>query len=534
MTSNTNATAVVATGELRHLAPATLVIDANIRTEAEATLTPEFIDSIRDGVRQPILAVEIDGEVRVRDGQRRTLAARTAELPSVPVYVVPVATDADDKALTIDRILDQLTSFQREELRKSDRVAAIEQLALAGMSPTKIAKATRTSKKEVDQTLAVAKSATTLDLIERGAALTLEQSAVIAAYDHDPEAQRWLVEAAYRGRFDHQAKQLEHSAEERAELLDQVAVYKAEGIKAVTRWPAAQNGQARLELLITESGDPVEIEAVPVDHRIAYVTADVEGESWVDAEGNEVDENLIDFEILELIEDGEDIPADAQPAEGYLDPRTLTHRVTRTIETQWWVTDYEELGYKPRPYGVTPRTPASADDEVDTAEKEAQKQERRRVRILNAASVAAREVRIEKLTAWLTRKTLPKGSAPKVAKFIATSMHAHHEMFGASNSRGDARQIAATILGGDPADLLDQAATADRAQIIGLGIALAAREAHMWKDAWRHAQDRDYPGSYVPARADYLRFLADVLNYTLSDVEEVITGDKNAEDLPLD
>ncbi|WP_168702517.1 ParB/Srx family N-terminal domain-containing protein [Gordonia paraffinivorans] len=525
-----------AAGELRHLDPASLVIDANIRTEAEATLTPEFLESVRDGVRQPILAVEIDGEVRVRDGQRRTLAARQTELSSVPVYVVPVATDADDKAMTIDRILDQLTSFQREELRERDRVAAIEQLALAGMSATRIAKATRSSKKEVDQTLAVAKSATTLNLIERGAELTLEQSAVIAAYDHDPEAQRWLLEAAYRGRFDHQAKQLERSADERAELLAQVAAYKAEGIKAVTRWPAAQNGQARLELLVTESGDPVDIAAVPVDHRIAYVSADVEGESWVDADGNEVDESLIDFEILELIEDGDDSPADVQPAEGYLDPRTLIHRVTRTVETQWWVTDYEELGYKPRPYGVygvAPGTPASS-DEVSEAEKEAQKQERRRVRILNAASVAAREVRIEKLTAWLARKTLPKGSGPKVAKFIATSMHAHHEMFGAMSMQGDAKRIATTILGGDPAELLDQAATADRAQIIGLGIALAAREAHMWKDAWRHAQDRDYDGSYVRARADYLRFLADVLNYTLSDVEEVITGDKNAEDLPLD
>lgn len=65
-------TTTAATGELRHLAPADLVIDANIRTEAEATLTPEFIDSVREGVRQPILAVEIDGQVRVRDGQRRT------------------------------------------------------------------------------------------------------------------------------------------------------------------------------------------------------------------------------------------------------------------------------------------------------------------------------------------------------------------------------------------------------------------------------------------------------------------------------
>ena len=84
MTHNTTTETVTATGELRHLNPADLVIDTNIRTEAEATLTAEFVDSIRDGVRQPILAVEVDGEVRVRDGQRRTLAARETELATVP------------------------------------------------------------------------------------------------------------------------------------------------------------------------------------------------------------------------------------------------------------------------------------------------------------------------------------------------------------------------------------------------------------------------------------------------------------------
>ena len=52
MTSNTTTETVTATGELRHLNPADLVIDTNIRTEAEATLTAEFVDSIRDGVRR--------------------------------------------------------------------------------------------------------------------------------------------------------------------------------------------------------------------------------------------------------------------------------------------------------------------------------------------------------------------------------------------------------------------------------------------------------------------------------------------------
>ncbi|MDY6811506.1 MAG: ParB N-terminal domain-containing protein [Actinomycetota bacterium] len=531
MTHNTTTTTTVATGELRHLAPADLVIDANIRTEAEATLTSEFIDSVREGVRQPVLAVEIDGQVRVRDGQRRTLAAREAGLASVPVYVVPVATDADDKALTVDRILDQLTSFEREELRASDRVAAIEQLALAGMSATKIAKATRTKKKDVDHTLAVAKSATTLDLLDQGAGLTLEQSATLAAYDHDPEAQQWLITAAHSGRFEFQAKVLAE-ADERPALLAQVAAYAAEGIAAVTRQPS-YNQARRIDRLETADGTAATIEDVPVENRLAYVWAD-DTESWTDAEGNEVPEHVIDFDLLDSDEDDGDAPADDEPEDGLLDPRTLTHHITREVETTWYVLGSDDLGLTERAYSYSAPSSAATSGEVSAAEKEAQKQVRRRVRVLNAASVTAREVRIEKLTAWLARKTLPKGSAPTVATFIATSMHAHHDMFGANSMQGNAAEIAATILGGDPAELLEQASTADRAQIIGLGIALAAREAHMWKDAWRNVTDRDYLGSYVRARADYLRFLVEVTGYTLSDVEQVIAGDTDAADVPLD
>ncbi|MAU84637.1 MAG: nuclease [Gordonia sp.] len=523
--AHNNTTTAGAGGELRHLAPADLVIDTNIRTDADTTLTPEFIDSIRDGVRQPVLAVEIDGQVRVRDGQRRTLAARQVELASIPVYVVPVDA-ADDAAATVDRVLEQLSSFEREGLRASDRVAAIEQLALAGMSATKIAKATRTAKKDVDHTLAVAKSATTLDLLDQDAGLTLEQSAVLAAYDHDPEAQQWLLDAAERGRFEHQAKQLESDADERRRLLAQVAPYAADGIDAVTRHPSfAPQAHARLEQLGNADGTPARIEDIPTEHRLAYVMADP-SEWWTDTDGNTVAEHLIDWSLADDVFD-----EDTEPTEGLRDPRTLTTHIDYQIETIWYVRRWADLGLIARSYS---EPSASADPDTSDVEREAQKQQRRRVRMLNAASVTAREVRIEKLTAWLTRKTLPKGSATTVAKFLATSMRAHHDMFGANSSQGNAAEIAATILGGDPAELLDQATTADRSQIISLGIALAAREAHMWKDAWRNVSDRYYTNGHITARADYLRFLVDVTGYTLSDVEHVITGDTNADDVALD
>ncbi|GAA2057807.1 ParB/Srx family N-terminal domain-containing protein [Williamsia deligens] len=49
-----------------------------------------FVASITErGVIQPVLATrDSAGTLHVRDGQRRTLAAREAELTSIPVYVI--------------------------------------------------------------------------------------------------------------------------------------------------------------------------------------------------------------------------------------------------------------------------------------------------------------------------------------------------------------------------------------------------------------------------------------------------------------
>ena len=80
-------TIAAATGELLHIDPAELVLDDNVRTDP--VLGKDFIASVATGVRLPLYAVrDADGTVKVRDGQRRMLAAREAGLTSVPVYVV--------------------------------------------------------------------------------------------------------------------------------------------------------------------------------------------------------------------------------------------------------------------------------------------------------------------------------------------------------------------------------------------------------------------------------------------------------------
>ncbi|WP_455570440.1 hypothetical protein [Williamsia muralis] len=76
----------------------------------------------------PLYAVrDADGTVKVRDGQRRMLAAREAALASNPVYVVPAAAESDDAERTRRRIIDQVIANEaRADLKVSEKAAAVE------------------------------------------------------------------------------------------------------------------------------------------------------------------------------------------------------------------------------------------------------------------------------------------------------------------------------------------------------------------------------------------------------------------------
>ena len=132
-TANTESAASSAdqpSGTLQHLDPTLLDVGDNVRDDA--TLSKAFIASIAEnGVLVPITGVrdpERPEVIRVRNGQRRTLAAREAGLPSVPVYVLP-STAADASQETIDRIVHQIvTDDQKQDLTDAQRARGIQQL----------------------------------------------------------------------------------------------------------------------------------------------------------------------------------------------------------------------------------------------------------------------------------------------------------------------------------------------------------------------------------------------------------------------
>lgn len=540
MANNTTTTAVAQTGEFVAADPHTLVIDTNVRTAP--TLDKKFAASVATrGVLLPVLATrDDDGTLRVRDGQLRTLAAQAANLATIPVYVISSA--AADDAAEVERITDQLaTNEQRTDLTDRHRAAAYQELFDLGLSATKIAKATHTSKKQVDVALTTASSAVAMEAVEQS--LTLEQGAILAAYDvdADTDAVEALLAAATQGRFDHAAAELAENADERAALRAGRAALIEQGYQVATTRPVAggRDGWSDLrQLYVAETGqdaDDLDPATLTREHLLVWIDTDCE-EQWTDADGSVVDERTVDWNV-----DGE--PADIEAAGGMLDPRLLTHRVVWSALAYWYHNDpavdglenwnqrSERLAAEAADSGdaegsehdTTGRTGNAAELSARAAieEKEAERIERRRTRILNQKAVAAQKVRRDKLRECLARKTLPKGKAAVVARFLAHTMWTHPDLYQINRADGSTREIAAELLGTDPLAALD-GATAERTQIIALAMTCAAHEANLPKDAWRggHMYDRTIGW----ARTRYLEFLTEAYGYTLAEVEQAIAG----------
>lgn len=131
-------------GELVHLDPHRLVIGDNVRDAAD--LNKSFLASLHEhGVLVPITARRLDdGQILVRNGQRRVLGAQNVGLPTVPVYVLR-ANASDEAAETIDRIVHQIvTNDQKRDLTDAQRARGIQQMIDAGLTVTKVARILRT------------------------------------------------------------------------------------------------------------------------------------------------------------------------------------------------------------------------------------------------------------------------------------------------------------------------------------------------------------------------------------------------------
>jgi ParB family chromosome partitioning protein len=540
-------------GTLEHLHPDTIQLEDNVRTDA--ALTKPFVASIAEnGVLVPITAIRTpDGVIHVRTGQRRTLAAREAELSSIPVYVLP-ASMAEASAETIDRIVQQFVeNDHRAELTETPRVFGIQQLLDAGISVTKAAKKLSVPQKAVKAAKVVAGSQTAIEALEAGQ-ISLAEAAVITEFEDEPRALERLMRSAGHGSFEHVASQLR---EERASAQAQAEAEQRcrdEGYTVLPEQPASFDPFCvPLRALLRADGEEADTAAVTVPAQWAVLVSE--------------DQVLTDKETGELVDEADvdwntEGHPDRTPDEGLRHADTVFE--TTGFAPEFFCLDYQGAGLTPTErfmrMGGANRfpteaesdqsddggAPATADElaqrralaaaQAANEKEEAEKRERRKVLALNKLGVAALEVRRAFIKNLLTRKTAPKGAAMFVARALAGDSYLL-----TTNNAGN---VAAELLGllkpepgsssfVPPTDAVIKAVeglpdTGDqRAAVLTLGLVLGALEARTPKDAWRGAGGYSHMARAVGGK-EYLQFLADN-GYELAPVEEVIAGKKKAD-----
>ena len=195
-----------------------------------------FLNSVHEhGVLQPITAVPTAAGIEVRDGQRRTLAAREAKLATIPVYVL----DAEDTTPgAAERIAHHIVANdQRSALTDAQRARGINQMLLARVSPAKVAKKLSVGRDTVDAAASVTESATALGALESGQ-LSLAEAAALTDFEDDDEAAQELLAVAGTRAFDHRVAQLRQdriAAKARAEAE---TTYAEQGFAILAERPA--------------------------------------------------------------------------------------------------------------------------------------------------------------------------------------------------------------------------------------------------------------------------------------------------------
>jgi ParB family transcriptional regulator, chromosome partitioning protein len=460
------------------LDPRSLLVDVNIRTDPR--LDKDFIASIKDlGVLVPITAVRTTtGDVRVRFGHRRTLAAIEAGLATVPVEIV--GDDATDDAAQIERILTQhAENAHRAALTGSEQLGVVEQLCAFGMSAAQIAKRTKIKRGTVDASLAVVGSELAKAAIERYDFLTLEQAAAVAEFDNDPDAVKGLVVAAQQGRgFDHLVQQLREDRDDEVLIEAKVAELVTAGITVIDR-PAWTDTPKDLDSLARRGAGEITPEShVECPGHAAYVDT-----FW-------------------------DCDEDAARADN--DER-------RVAEATYVCLDPVQYGYV-APASESSRAQRAADVD-DDARKEAEKAERRRVLANNKAWCAAETVRREWLKNFVTRKTAPKGALRYIFAEIAEGSHSLRDGMEAQH------EFAHELLGIEaPTPRWQPTAGSDglintlshagdaRAQVVTLALVLGAFEATLGVHTWR---------SQNAVAARYLTQIT-AWGYELSEIEQSV------------
>lgn len=502
-TTKTNST-TYEVGTIVHVNPQLLLLQRNVR---EGKPDPALVRSIKAvGVLQAITAVlTAEGELLVRYGERRTLAAIEAARETVPVYIV--GADATDDEAEVHRIITQRDeNTHRAGLTTAEDVASVEQLAAFGLSAAQITKQARIKRADVDSALTVAGSKIARAATVRYENLTLDQAAVVAEFEDETETVKALVVAAHEGKFDHVAQRVRADRADAQAKAAVIEAMEAEGVRV-----AEAGGMVKRLDWLKATADSAETLS-PASHaecpgHVAYLA---NGWVRVDSTGT----------VVEEPEEPEDDDAGEEAWDAYEDQRQKWQASTRQVQRPYAVYACEA----PAKHGHvdiyassgTPSKPKAADLSED--EREQAKAVRALVIENNKAWTAAETVRREWVASYAATKTPPKGTAA----FLAVALCKDSSV--ASSVAGNAlasQWLGVKHTGYGMADLSPaKTATENRALVVVLVQILGGYEASLTKDSWRGDGTHSAVGRY-------LRFI-EACGYALSDVEKYAISKKTA------
>jgi ParB family chromosome partitioning protein len=379
-----------------------------VRDEAE--LDNAILDSIREhGVLTPVVAERGDDAiVRVRSGQRRTLAARAAGLATIPVYIRPT-TERDDTTQLADRIGQQMVeNDHRRALTDAQRARGIQQLLDAGVSVTKVAKRLAVSRDTVKAAATATGSPVAMDALNAGQLSLVEAAALTEFEDADAATLQQLLDAAGGPQFEHTLAQLRQQRQT-AQASEQAAeAYRAQGYRVLDEQPPWRDTSCvELRWLRTADGEAVTEDAITdPTHWAVWLDEEI---GFVDREtGERVEEDCIDFAT-------EDDP-NAQAEEGLRHFSTV-HETTVFVP-EYYCIDPDGAGLqldaflkntRPIVHGRDETANGNGGEDAEARARreaeaaEAAKRERRKVLALNKLGDAAASVRRDFVRKLLAR-----------------------------------------------------------------------------------------------------------------------------------
>ncbi|GAB3849438.1 hypothetical protein GCM10029963_33830 [Micromonospora andamanensis] len=320
---------------------------------------------------------------------------------------------------------------------------------------------------------------------------------MVAEFEDDAEAVKQLVVAAQRGGFDHEAQKLRDARAEEAAKAETAAALAAAGISVVDR--PAWNDEKAKRLSEQKHGEE---QLTEENHASCPGHAAFLDDEWVHPDEGDADEEEDPWGDDTSTEADEDAQ-EPEPARPY-----------RIWVPEYVCTDFAAHGHALRWRGHDSGSGRKTVAEMTDAEREEARAQRRDVIQSNKAWDSAETVRRNWLRTFLARKTAPKTAAGFIAGSLARTDHAVTSALTGGN------RLAHDLLGlPDQAPTLGRRAPAmvelvgkasdERAQMIALGLLLAAYEEATSRNSWRSVSD---------STTRYLRYL-EANGYELSTVE---------------